>query len=254
MLNSIKKKNFHIVDIYLSSVLQGITEFLPVSSSFHLFIFKHFNNFDLRSLELFLHCATLLSIILFFREKIFTIAKNFLFKKEKIEGFVLIIATLPALFIGFFVKKIGITAGLKIMAISSIVFGIILGISDFVPQKKTSVKLKDGFLIGISQTFAFIPGASRLGCTLAMARFCKIEQKESICFSFLLSIPTLFGAIVLNAKEFVFDSSYAIAFLLTFLVGYLFLSLLMQYASVLKLWAFGLYRVILGAVVLLFLK
>ena len=233
---------------WILAFVQGVTEFIPVSSSFHLFLVSHFLLFQPQNLDIPLHAATLVTVFLFFRRDILRILKDF-FSGRFRESMIFVFATLPVVCAGLCIKTLGWPVSLKIMSINSVIFGILLCFSDLQPQKKQSIGCKESFLIGCGQVLALIPGASRLGCTLTIARFLGISRFVALRFSFLLSIPAVLGALVLSSHKVHFTSSLILIMILTTVIGYASLAIFMRVMTGSPLWPFGLYRIILGLLV-----
>ncbi len=183
---------------FLLGLIQGLTEFLPVSSSGHLVILKHWLNFQSEGvvMEVTLHFATLLSIIIFFRKKIFEYLN-----KEKI--LLIIIGTIPIAIIGFlFEDKIELMFDNYLLVIVALsLTGLILFLTKKSKEDKEEISLKMAFVIGIAQAFAIIPGISRSGITVATALLLGITRKKAFEFSFILAIPALLGAFLLNIPD-----------------------------------------------------
>lgn len=261
--------------IIILGIIQGIAEFLPISSSAHLIIFRDLfkigndiiGNMDL-AFDLALHFGTLLAIIVYFFNDLFKMIKDGLTKGVKtIDGKIfwyLVVATIPAGIVGvlfedifdnFFRKQIWL------IAIALIVMGIIIYLVD---KKSNSTKdlsemtLKDAIIIGISQIFALIPGFSRSGTTISSARLLKINKEDSAKFSFLLSAPVIAGAVCYNLiKPDTFSiikdnlSIFGLGILVSFLTGLFCISFLLKYIKKHDFKAFMWYRIILGITVLI---
>ncbi len=263
------------IQIVVLGIIQGIAEFLPISSSAHLIIARQIFNIgsfisDNISLafDLALHFGTLLAIILYFFKELFNLLKEGVTKGVKTSNgklfWLIIIATIPAaiagvlfedIFDNFFRKKI------ILIALALIIMGIIIYVVDKKSKNIKSMKdlsYKDAILIGLSQTFALIPGFSRSGTTIAASRALKLNREDSAKFSFYLSIPVVAGATLLTLlKEntFAIISSNLVVFgtgiLVSFLTGLICISFLLKYIKKHDFKIFMWYRVILGIVVIL---
>jgi undecaprenyl-diphosphatase len=184
----------------LLGVIQGITEFLPVSSSGHLVIFQKLLGFVEPQLtfDIFLHFCTLLAVIIFFWKDLL---------KLKIKHWLVIGAgTVPTMIAGLFFKNIieGLFASSLLVAVALILTGIMNLLSDKkLDEKETSTEItfKQGLLIGIFQALAITPGISRSGATLFGGLIQKINRREAFKFSFYLSIPAIFGATILQTLD-----------------------------------------------------
>ncbi len=255
-------------------IIQGLTEFLPVSSSGHLVLAEEFLNFhqDL-SFEIILHFGSLMAVLIYFRKDIFSLAEStFKFNNKEIKHsenrkivLYLLVATFITGVIGILFKDYLEELFSKpiFAAILLSVTAIILFTSDKINTKNISTD-KMGFtraiLIGLGQSFALLPGISRSGSTIAMSIFCGLKREQVAKFSFLLSIPAIFGALVLKYKEILaLDSSLLISYLAgafaAFISGYLVIKLLLRLVQKQKLKYFAYYcwSVSLISIILLFI-
>ncbi|USO02221.1 MAG: undecaprenyl-diphosphate phosphatase [Alphaproteobacteria bacterium] len=211
--------------------IQSVTEFLPVSSSAHLTLFTsgHLAP-DL------LHFGTLITVVIYFR--------NFLLQ----NFFKVCIGSLPAVAIGFAIKKI---LCIDLYDPQFIKWGLLFGtifmlFAEFTPSaSKTNISIKNAFLIGLMQCFAFIPGFSRLGATLSAARILGYNRQSSAIFSFLLSIPASLGALVLSHPST--DTVIALSpyILLESAIGYIALAFFMKCHGQFLILALAFYRMLL---------
>ncbi|MDH3976000.1 MAG: undecaprenyl-diphosphate phosphatase [Deltaproteobacteria bacterium] len=205
-----------IIEALILGLVQGLTEFLPISSSGHLVIAKSIMG-GVREpgilFEVLLHLGTLLAVLLFFRKDIIklvlslTLAGN-LSDGERKEGRKMVLAviagTLPTVVIALLFKDIfeALFSSVKIVSLMLLITGLLLFLSDMVrDRKREKVSLKDALIIGIVQGAAIIPGISRSGSTIAAGLFMGINGEKAAKFSFLLSIPAILGAVVLHAKD-----------------------------------------------------
>ncbi len=179
-------------------IVQGLTEFLPVSSSGHLVILKHWLNFQSQGvvMEVTLHFATLLAIIIFFRKKILGYAT-----KGKIN--LIIVGTIPIALIGFLFKdEIELLFNnYLLVTVTLSLTGVMLFLSRDPKENKEELDLKTAFIIGIAQALAVTPGISRSGFTVATALLLGVTRKKAFEFSFILAIPALFGAFLINVPD-----------------------------------------------------
>ena len=265
-----------MLDVVILGIIQGIAEFLPISSSAHLIIFRELfnigsnigNNVEL-SFDLALHFGTLLAIIIYFFKELWQILINGLFNSKKEDGklfWYLILATIPAGIVGvlfedvvdsFFRKQ------LWLIALALIIMGVIIYLVD--KYSKTTknmqeIKWYQALLIGCAQIFALIPGFSRSGTTITASRALGINRNDSAKFSFYLSIPvvagaTLFSLIKDNTFTIISENLmvFGIGILISFLVGLLCISFLLKYLKKHDFKVFMIYRIILGFTVLFML-
>ncbi len=194
------------IETVILGVVQGLTEFLPVSSSGHLVILQHIFK-DFRqvgiSFDVLLHLATLFSVIIYFNKKI----REIIFSKNIKYIFLIIIATIPAGIIGvLFQHQIeSVFSNVKLVSCSLIFTGVILFVSDKINMANKSedeITVVDSIIIGIFQAISIIPGVSRSGSTITAAIFRKINRETATEFSFILSIPAILGAVVLSFSDF----------------------------------------------------
>ena len=260
-----------IFQAVILGIVQGLTEFIPVSSSGHLYLLKWLFHWDLipESYEIALHAGTLLVLLIYFFKdwiRLLIGAYQQTFQKEKnAEGTIfwyLVIATIPSGLIGYLLDKTFENALTKpvIIACSLIFMGLILYFIDKKAKSETDfehLSFKQSFLIGMSQILAFIPGFSRSGVTITTARALGVTREASAKYSFMLSAPIVFGATVLKLKDFKtlfelgFGSEFIIGVLCSFLVGLLVINFMMNYIKKGSFKPFAIYRVVIGALVLL---
>ena len=218
-------------------VIQGLTEFLPVSSSAHLNIFPWVFKWEItESFDLALHIGTLFAILVhFFKDWVNMVSggiKLVVKRKKTIEGklfWYLVIASVPAGILALVFEKavdfaIGDNINLEMIIISAalIVMGIVLYIVDKKAKNVTEYKdmtLKQTFLIGLSQALAFIPGVSRSGVTMTTARAMGVKREAAAKYSFMLSAPIVLAATIFKAKDFVFSIPFFIGIFASFIVG-----------------------------------
>ena len=250
--------------IVILALAQGITEFLPISSSGHLSILKTFLdiNSDGALIEVVLHAGTLLSILLFYRKRLSKIFKRILNKDEESLRFFscVIVAIIPIGIIGFiFGDSIEyLFNNTKLVCLFLIITGIFLIFSNFWRSKISNFNTRKSFLIGIAQMFAILPGMSRSGLTIGMGNIIGIDAKKSAEFSFIIAIPVLTGVIVKYFLNLEWDSiSISINYLflgliISFITGLLSLRWLISLLEKGKFWYFGLYCIFIGLISLLF--
>ena len=255
--------------IIILSMVQGITEFLPISSSAHLIIIPEiFGSItSKRSFDVSLHFGSLLAVIFYLKKDISKIALDTIFFKQSDEGFItfknLIISTLPIVFIGFFVHlyDFNIIRNLEIIGWSTLCFGILLGIADVnikITKFIKNLNLKDAFLIGLFQILALIPGTSRSGIVITAGLFMGFSRYEASKYSLLLSIPVIFAAMTLESlslysKEgFFLNSEMMLGIILSFCSAFITIKLFMKWINTASLKIFVFYRIILGVLILIY--
>jgi len=232
------------------SLVQGITEFLPISSDGHLNLFQYF--FKLTpslTFDVFLHAATFLSVIFFFRHQI-----KYFFSNLKY----IIVGSIPAAFTGFFLKDQfeALFANPKLLPFFFLITGVLVLITKFFQKGDKPLTYFSAFVIGIFQALAILPGVSRSGCTIFAALLFGLSPINAFNFSFSLFIPASAGAILLEAKDIlspsIITSNNLIAFVLTLFVGVIALKFLKKVIIKDKFWTFGIYTCLL-AIILFFI-
>ena len=243
------------IEILILSAIQGISEFLPISSSAHLIIVSSLYDLKASSLliDISLHLGSLLAIIFFFRKDLFNLKQN-----QKLLKLI-IIGSIPLIIFGYILystELISYLRNIKVIAWTTLSFGIILYFAD---QSKinqnisSNLNIKSILLIGIFQILALIPGVSRAGITITAARFLKFNRVDSGKISFLLSIPALAGASFLGLKDLQSESLEIniltiIAIILSFLFSYVTVKYFLDYLNKFSLNIFVIYRLIIAFV------
>ena len=249
-----------MIEVLILSLIQGITEFLPVSSSSHLIIFSNFINFDNRSLsiDVSLHIGSFLAVITFFYKDILDFIKNKnLFLK-------IVVSSLPVIFVGFLLVETGLIQELrniKVIGWMTLIFGVKLYISDkfnVLNNIKDNFNYKNAIFIGLFQVFSLIPGVSRSGITITAARFLKFKRFDAAKISFLLSIPTL-GAVSIFGLKNIFTSENLdfsilnyISILFSFVISFLTIKFFLNFVKKFSMTVFVVYRIVLGIIILIF--
>ena len=243
------------IEILILSAIQGISEFLPISSSAHLIIVSSLYNLKASSLliDISLHLGSLLAIIFFFRKDLFDIKNN-----QKLLRLI-IIGSIPLIIFGYILHStelIHLLRNIKVIAWTTLIFGIFLYFSD---QKKvyknisSNLNIKSIVFIGMFQILALIPGVSRAGITITAARLLSFNRVDSGKISFLLSIPALAGASFLGLKDIPNESIeinllVIIAIILSFLFSYLTVKFFLRYLNRFSLNIFVIYRITIALI------
>jgi len=246
------------VEILILSMIQGISEFLPISSAAHLKLISEYYEFTNQSIliDICLHLGSLIAIIFYFRNDLFNFIKNknFLIK--------IIIGTIPIIPAGYILYQTGLIyqlRSLEIIAWTSLIFGILLYISD---KTKITKKIdsefdnKSALTIGIFQVLSLIPGVSRSGITITSGRMLGFNRFDSAKISFFLSIPALTAASILGIydiyKEGSVELNYlaSIATIFSCIFSYLAIAIFLKYIKTFSLNVFVIYRVILSLFIL----
>ena len=246
-----------ILQIIILSIIQAVTEFLPISSSAHLLLPSKLLGWPDQGIifDITVHFATLMAVLIYFRDEFlklsFYFSKTFLF---------LVISTLPIVFIVLFVEGIGdYRWSLTSIAYANIFFALLLYISEKTSQQKYSnseMTAKHAIVIGLFQTLSLISGASRSGTAITGSLFLNYRKSEAAKYSLMLSIPTILGALIFSILEFetleedVSILTTFIPFLTTFIVSYLSISIFLDLVKKVGYIPFILYRLVLGIILL----
>lgn len=259
-----------IIQAVILGILQGLTEFLPISSSGHLAIGKYL--FEMHEpnmlFDVMLHVATLLVVLIYFRQRVFLIIKAFFgifmkrFQKDYFENkrflWGIIIASIPTAIIGLLFEKymLHYFSTIIFVGYALIITSILLVISDYF-QGRDKIDTPRSIIIGIAQGIAVTPGISRSGTTIAVSTILGIERQEAAEFSFLLSVPAILGAMILQIKDVTFDNSmlvtYGAGMIAAFISGFVVIGIMMEFIRRAKLKVFAIYCLILGLIVVIFL-
>ena len=263
-------------------VVQGLTEFLPISSSAHIRIVGEFMNKAQDPGARFTaitQIGTELAVLIFFRKDIAAIVKSW-FKQVVFRsqlsaegkgqarmGWLIIIGSIPIVILGYLGKDI-ITNDLRslwLIASVMIIFGLILGYADKVGKSERTLdqlNSKHGLLYGAAQALALVPGVSRSGATIAMGRFLGYTRDAALRYSFLLALPAVFGSGLYELKDAfsadaapnVFSISETLAATgVAFVIGYVVIAWLLKFVSTKSFRPFIIYRVALGSLILILL-
>ena len=241
------------IEILILSAIQGISEFLPISSSAHLILVSSFYNLKTGSLliDISLHLGSLLAIVFYFRKDLFDLKNN----KKLLQ--LIIIGSIPLIIFGYILHSteiIYLLRNIKLIAWSTLFFGVILFFSDQRKIEKdisTNLNIKSMIFIGLFQILALIPGVSRAGITITAARFLKFNRVDASKISFLLSIPALSGASFLGLKD-LFNQTIEINYLilvaicLSFIFSYMTVKFFLIYINRFSLNIFVIYRVLIA--------
>ena len=254
----------NFLHILLLSFIQGLTEFLPVSSSAHLVLYNKFvigikSNL---SLDIAMHIGSLLAVILLvvkpLRESTNNVLKKIGIKKSI---FFLLLATFPLIFMALFLeyaRLLDISRQLEIIAFTNLIFALLLFISDRKPSKRkfSDISVTDVVIIGIWQSFAVFPGTSRSGASITGTRFLSFKRKDAIIISVILSIPTValsssylaFKLLKNPSKLEIEFTIYAAIF--SFIFSYIVLKFFIKMGEIYSFTPYVIYRLLLGLVLL----
>jgi len=259
-----------LLQVFLLSFIQGLTEFLPISSSAHLILFSNFFNSNIQSLnfDVSVHLGTLFAACIYFKDEISLIIHSFSKSEKEGEGRKLLInlaiAALPILIIGFFVRDLVdiFLRSPEIIAYATISFAVVLYFSTKVKTyyfQLDSISPIQSLIIGFAQCLALIPGTSRSGITISAALALGVDAKIASRFSFLLAIPTI-GAIACYQIISVDFASFAeeyrsnlIGMAISFVIAYLTIDFFIKFIERIGFMPFIVYRLVLGTLILFFL-
>lgn len=265
------------IGVIILAIIQGIAEFLPISSSAHLIIFRDLFGIGAGSIsgdlalafDIALHFGTLLAIAIYFFKDFWNMVFSGITKGTKTkEGrlfWYIVVATIPAAIVGVLFEEVienAIRNNFILIGCALIIMGIIIYLADRYSKEKKNfdqMTIKDAIFIGCSQVFALIPGFSRSGTTIATARSLQLEREDAAKFSFYLSAPVVLGAVVLS----IFDevtitaitsniSIFIIGVGVAFISGLLCIEFLLRYIKKHDFKLFMWYRVILGVLVIIY--
>ena len=243
------------IEVLILAFVQGFSEFIPISSSAHLIIVSKIYNFNVGSLQLDIsfHLGSLFAIIFYFRNDLLNITKN-----KKLFSLILL-GSLPLIVIGYIFFTIGLIdyfRNLKIIAWTTLIFGLLLFIADRSKIKKkldTRLSYKSILIVGLFQVLAIIPGVSRSGIVITASRFLNFDRVDSTKIAFYFSIPALAGASFLGLKDS-FETGIVINVILiysiifSFIISYLTIKYFLVYVKNFSLNFFVYYRIFLALI------
>jgi len=243
------------IEIFLLSSIQGVSEFLPISSAAHLILASNIYEFKNQSLliDISLHLGSLLAILFYFKDDIFN------FNKNKNLFYKIIIGSLPLIIIGYLLYTTNIIyyfRNIKVIAWATLFFGILLYIADknkFLKKIDTDFNIKSVLVIGFFQILALIPGVSRAGITITAGRILGFDRTDSTKISFYLSIPALIGASALGIKDLFkenidFNILVLVGIILSFVFSLLTIKIFLKFIKNFSLNFFVVYRLFLAIV------
>jgi len=245
----------NIIEVLILSAIQGISEFLPISSSAHLILVSSLYEFKSSSLliDISLHLGSLFAIVYFFKTDLLDIKNN----KRLLS--LIIIGSIPLIVVGYVLYSTGIIhelRNIKIIAWTTLIFGIILFIADknrFDKKISSNLNLQSILFISLFQILSLVPGVSRAGITITAARILKFNRVDSSKISFLLSIPALGGASFLGLKDVVdqsieFNYLVIIAIISSFIFSFMTVKFFLIYINKFSMNAFVIYRILIALI------
>tara|TARA_B100000700_G_C15048344_1_gene859056 strand:+ start:641 stop:1408 length:768 start_codon:yes stop_codon:yes gene_type:complete len=244
------------IEVSILAIIQGLFEFIPVSSSAHLILISKLNNFNISSLQLdiSLHLGSLIAIIFYFRKNLFDFSKN------KSLLILVFIGSIPLIIIGYLIYSTGLInyfRNLKVIAWTTLLFGILLYISDKSKIKnkiEINLSYKSILIVGLFQVLAIIPGVSRSGIVITASRFLNFDRVDSSKIAFFLSIPALGGASFLGIKDVLekgidLNLIFIYSIILSFIISYLTIKFFLIYVKNFNLNFFIFYRIFLALII-----
>ena len=248
-----------IFEAVLLGIIQGLTEFLPISSSGHLVIGQKVLGISVAGnvFEIVVHLGTLVSVFIVFWKDIWQLITSL--KSAPTQKYIsaIIVGTLPAVIIGFLFRDVISEAfeNIKVVAVTLMITGLILLTTKFINTKLKDISVGRGLLIGIAQGMAIIPGISRSGMTISLGMYLGIAPDKAAKFSFLLGIPAIFGAGILTGWDLTGSSEPTLAlsvlivgFVSSLLVGWISLKWLLGLIKSGKFHWFGVYCLLIGLI------
>ena len=245
----------NIIQILILSAIQGISEFLPISSSAHLILVSSLYEFKSSSLliDISLHLGSLFAIIYFFKMDLLDVKNN----KRLLS--LIIIGSVPLIIVGYILYSTGIIyelRNIKIIAWTTLIFGVILFIADknrFDKRISSNLNLQSILFISLFQILSLVPGVSRAGITITAARILKFNRVDSSKISFLLSIPALGGAGFLGLKDVLdqsieFNYLVIIAIISSFIFSFMTVKFFLIYINKFSMNAFVIYRILIALI------
>ena len=244
------------IQIFIYSTIQGITEFLPVSSSAHLYFIQDIYKWEDNALLLAIgaHLGTFLAVIVFNRKLFINFKKNHLLPLS-------LTASLPVIFTGGLIGLFELNnfnSNLYIIAFACIVGGILLELSDNKKKNKNEISFKDSIIVGVFQILALIPGMSRSGTVITAMRFLGINRKLSVTFSLLTGVPVLLAACTFGIYKIVNLSNLnfiklSLIITISFFSAIITIHFFYKWIERFSFRIFSIYRVLLGTLILLYL-
>ena len=248
-----------MIEIFILSLIQGITEFIPVSSSSHLILVSKYLNFENQSLALdvSLHIGSFIAVLFFFYKDILSFLEN------KIIFLKILVSSIPVMIAGVFFIETGLIEkirNIKVIAFTTIIFGILLFISDKFKLENDingNFTYKSALFIGCFQILSLIPGVSRSGIAITAARLLKFKRVDAGKISFLISIPILGAVSIFGIKNLILSENLSFTYLnlLSILISFFFslmtIKYFLKYINKFNLNIFVYYRIFLGLILII---
>ena len=249
-----------MIEIFILSLIQGVTEFLPISSSSHLILVSEYLQFENQnlSIDVSLHIGSFIAVVIYFKKDINNFYQN------KILFFKILLASLPVMIVGYILAEtnyIDKIRNVKIIAWTTIIFGLLLFLSDRFKLNKSinnDLNFSSVLFISFLQIFSLVPGVSRSGISITAARLLKFKRIDAAKISFLLSIPILGAVSAFGIKNIIVSESNhfsiinLLAILLSFIFSLITIKYFLDFIKKFNLNVFVIYRLLLGVVLLVF--
>ena len=247
-----------MIEIFILSLIQGIAEFLPVSSSSHLILMSEYLEFENQSLsiDVSLHMGSFLAVVMYFYNDIR------IFFKNKIIFYKILLSSLPVMIVGFFLVEFDLISkirNIETIAWTTLIFGILLYISDKFKARKNindNFDYKSVLIIGFTQILSLVPGVSRSGIAITAARLLNFKRTEAAKISFLISIPILGAVSIFGLKNLLFSGSAEftklnfLSMIISFIFSFLTIKYFLRYIEKFSLNVFVYYRILLGVILI----
>ncbi|RLC38498.1 undecaprenyl-diphosphatase UppP [Candidatus Falkowbacteria bacterium] len=254
-------------------IIQGITEFVPISSSGHLVILHDFISLPIQNqmaFDVILHFGSLLAVIYYFKKDIASLLtawlRSFAGKRNDSSrlSWLIILSTIPAALVGFLFNDLIENKFRSILVVAAmlVIVGILFIIFEKFSQKNKEYKnigWREALIIGLAQIIAFIPGTSRSGITIIAGLSANLKREAAVRFSFLLSIPIIFGAVIVKMPSIIKSKPPAeemllliVGFIFSYLAGFLAIKYFMRFIKNHSLNIFAVYRFVLAAIILVY--
>lgn len=244
----------NIINALLLGAIQGLTEFLPVSSSGHLVIAQSIMDFNQPGVlfDTTLHFATSLAVIIYFRDKVLNLTKS--------DVKIILVGMIPAGIIGIFFQSFieDLFSDTTVVGLALLLTAAMNYFTDLAQARRSKINLVDSVMIGLAQAFAIIPGISRSGATIFAGTSLGVERKRAAEYSFLLSVPTIAGASVVQLYSHGYNGAipflqYAAGFVSALIIGIISIGLIMRLLTEKKFKYFSLYTAVIGLLTILLL-
>ena len=253
----------NLIESIVMGLVQGLTEFLPISSSGHLVIFQKLLNINSPGnlIEVSAHLGTLLSVILIYKNDIWDLLLTVKSSKSKKYISLICLATIPSIVFVLIGKSfiLSLFESVRSVSVALLFTGIILFVSGFSKNSNQQLNFSKGLMIGFSQALAIIPGISRSGMTISLALLFGISSKDAAKFSFMLAIPAILGASVLTLSDIQFSQTQELLYPLmtttfvSFVSGYFALKFLIKILNSGKFYYFSFYCIFIALISFLYM-